>query len=475
MTTTIDKPKSRFQQLIQTLQQALSLVEAPGGLEPTDRAMAGWRLSNQVWDLIDYSDWLLDIYYGEGGEMFALVADSNANLYQVPITIVNDSVVMGERVAVQEMFVPVSQSNTPKMRTFVQNGKRRWAMIAATSVVNRVGELDSKGLFDDFIQHFNNGDYATPFLTFYHEDTALEMGTVTDIMRHGNVLFVAGDWHENNSLADACIRALENDPDGEWGVSVGFMPLAAPEIITVGSGVEIPVYQSGYLIEVSMLLERHAANWFTRFRNGRIQRMSKVTKEMLERVFGENSAELEDWAGKLDDTERAITQSGLITRDADTEADSDGAGAAELETEAQAVDVVLDDATITGIAEALLANDSFRAALVDAAGATMEETALAEVTQGLLDRMERMEKRLADTAGDVDALLSDAEQQQQSRQSDAPRRTMRLTTTTRPRVARSEDVPTNPARRGGAARFEKTPDGVDFADQANTVLDRIPE
>mgnify|MGYP002682879412 CR=1 FL=1 len=56
-----------------------------------------------------------------------------------------------ERIA-QLVIVPVQQARTFSVRRQA-DGAYRWTMIAATSVLNRVGEIDSAELFDTFVAH----------------------------------------------------------------------------------------------------------------------------------------------------------------------------------------------------------------------------------------------------------------------------------------------------------------------------------
>lgn len=54
------------------------------------------------------------------------------------------------------------------------DGRWRWFSISATSVLNRVGEIDSRELFDNFIRRFPEQN-TKPFRTFYHKGEAARM------------------------------------------------------------------------------------------------------------------------------------------------------------------------------------------------------------------------------------------------------------------------------------------------------------
>lgn len=421
--------------LREILAQAVALLEPTANGQPIDRAMAEWHIRDQLWSLIPWEDWLLDLYTDTGGTRFALVLDNEARLIQVPFEVVNDQVVLGERVPVMQVFMPVQQAApSVRLRVAEVNGKRRWYAIAATSVLNRVGEIDSRTLFDDFVQHFNAGEFDEPYLTFYHEDEKLRLGSIDTVARFEYSLFLSGEFDEG-VLAQAAADAIERDADTDnpWGMSIGFMPLEAPDILDIGSGISFPVYTRGYLVESSMLRERHAANWFTQMRNMEVHRVAnEIARDELAGILKgkADDATIDALLARVNGVNRHIEEAGLITRDA-------AQIEAATETVAQDVEVEMDETTINSLAGALVGNPSFQT-LVQEAVADAAATAVGEAIVPVNQALDTIRKRLSDVDADVEALLGEA----QEREADAPstaKRRYNLTMRPRERHAETDD------------------------------------
>lgn len=420
------KKSGRWEEIGKVLRKALFLIDTDSTDSPTEeveRAMALWRLHNLLWEAIGWENWLLDIYFDTGGAMFALVADNDANLFRVGFEIVNDQVVVGEWVRVTEEFVPVQQAaKTPRLRISEVNGRKRYCAIAATSVLNRVGEIDSRALFDDIVRQFHEGTHDAPYLTFYHEGEQLRLGSIDVVARFGHVLFISGEL-DDHAFALACADAVDRDAESDpWGISIGFMPTAQPELLRLADDIEIPVYTSGYLVEASLLRERHAASWFTVARNkGVLRAVSEISKEELEKVLKGrvSDEELEAWTARINATERHIRDKGLIARDVPAETETTGAEAVSAE-----VEVELDEATLGDIAGAVVGNKGFQALLTEAVSKAVSDT-LAPVQQAI----QALRQRVDEARQDVDALLeveAEREAEMDADRGDAARRRIHL-------------------------------------------------
>jgi hypothetical protein len=107
--------------------------------------------------------WLQDLYY-DAGELFA-VTISAGRLYRWPVTVVGDLVTLGDPVAVVVEFAESSERVIERVatrppgllsRAVRQTRDGRWigCSILCTATVNKMGILDSRQLFDSFVERF---------------------------------------------------------------------------------------------------------------------------------------------------------------------------------------------------------------------------------------------------------------------------------------------------------------------------------
>lgn len=331
-----------------------------------ERATSLERVYSQIYmklrDEDEYS-YPMSLYVDDNGrDLFCLVAQSG-KIFQVPISVSKDDVTLGTWVRVEETFTPVEQSFRVHRQ---KDGKYRWTCIAGTTILNRVGEIDSSELFDSFIEHAERtGEY--PRLDFYHlGDTnpeAWEFGTADFLTREGVCYIASGLFDEDHPLAKATIQACQRDGD-IWGNSVEFYALSKPEIIIADPEVKVPVYKKGKNTRISLVLEEDAAGLFTLYNvNGRTERtMDAKTKEKLTALFGEDSKELEAFIGQfeqsVDGVNRTVKDENLIHRsktdDEDTKAENEDAPDGDEDDE-----IVLDDEAIAVIAQQVTQSKEF--------------------------------------------------------------------------------------------------------------------
>jgi hypothetical protein len=256
---------------------------------------------------------LVDVYL-DGASMFAVFA-MNGLLYKADIMLASGGVVMGDPVQVEIQYAPVAQS----LKTLRQaDGKYRWfAFPAATAVLNRSGELDSRQLFESFVKRIEDGA-PYPYLTFYHVGEAIKLGLADYVAVDGYTLLMSGLW-DAGALPQAVRQAIENDPD-YYGISIGyFYQPETKERLQVGEGITIPVYTDGILVEASILAEQDASCLFTGAYTEGVNRMNKKAKDELEKIVAGNP-ELEAQVAELEkhvDEVNASTE-GLIRREKET-------------------------------------------------------------------------------------------------------------------------------------------------------------
>jgi len=288
-------------------------------------------------------DWccMLDIY-PDGNNLFAIVAQSG-KLYRVPVTVTNDEVSLGQWTQVEEQYTPVPQQQQSFRVHRQKDGKYRWTAIAGTTVLNRVGEIDSSELFDSFIEYAaRTGDY--PRLDFYHlgieNPQAWEFGTADYLAREGVCYIASGVFDEDHPLAQATIRSCENGKLN-WGNSVEFYASAKEELVVVNPEVKVPMYKRGRNSRISLVLEEDAAGLFTQYAISQevTRTMDQKTREKLTALYGGDEAGLkaflDQFETQVDGVNRTVKDKNLIHRAADAQAETEveDETAAEDETE----------------------------------------------------------------------------------------------------------------------------------------------
>lgn len=405
-----------FQRLAEMFRQWASELERPPEVAaPEERAVSIGQIFSQLdkalWDIDPAAaeaagfppgsyPWLNDLYV-EDGQMTAILA-AGGKLYRAPVMLEGTTATVGTVQEVEVQFAPVRMGAVRVVRQ--ADGHYRWFAIAETAVLNRVGEIDSRAMFDEWVAQVEAGD--RPALRFFH-DSRLDFGTVDHLAREDAVLIASGLFDEESPLAQAFVDALAKGR-GTWGTSVGFIPGVPPELWQVAEGVTVPVYTTGTLREISVLPEDCAASWFTGI-NAEVTRMQKKTLDALILLYGDEEA-ARAFAAEVDAKNRAIQDGGLITRAEDAASDEPPADEPEPqpdpeptpepdpEPEPQPREVVLDEEGAQAIADRVAAGfdarfEELRAAiegLPQPPDLTPLQTALADVTKRL-EALERSE------------------------------------------------------------------------------------
>lgn len=249
---------------------------------------------------------LIDVYL-DGPTMYAVVA-MNGLLYKYDIMLTSSGVAMGIPVQVEINYAPVAQSIHTTRQA---NGKYRWfAFPAATAVLNRSGELDSRQLFESFVKRIESGEAEYPFLSFYHVGEKINLGRADYVAVDGYTLLMSGTW-DDEPLAQATRRAIEANPD-YYGISIGYKyQPESKERLTVSEGISIPVYTDGVLVECSILAEKDAACLYTGAYTEGVNRMNSKAKTELEKIAGDDPA-LVALVGEL------VTQVDSVNQDIET-------------------------------------------------------------------------------------------------------------------------------------------------------------
>lgn len=300
-----------------------SVYEAAEREPPEEaRAMDSWELLSQIDTAIFESEehgyaYLMDVYFDDNS-IYA-IANSEGRLYKIPFVISGNDVTLGAWQAVEHEFAPVEQRSAFTVKRQA-DGRYRWFSQSCTAVLNRSGEIDSTELFDNFIRRL--AEYGYPYRTFYHQGEAFRTGQADFVARDGYVLITSG-LYDDTELAQLEVRARENDPD-YWGESISYFPLQR-EVIRIAD-VNIPVYTDGYMSEISTLPEQDAAALFTK--TNQKQEVSRMLQGKALDAFmklaadaGMDATAAQAWLEQnVDETNRQISDTGLIARAQDDEA-----------------------------------------------------------------------------------------------------------------------------------------------------------
>lgn len=450
-----------FAEALELVRDAFSGDDGDAGEQETDRAVSTQSIYEQIVKTMYDMDGegepsrLLDVYHDDG-EMYAICV-REGKLYRVNLTIDGAGVMIApydQWLQVTEAFPIVagvsfeseeeggdgeSEEGYRSLRVIRQaNGRARFLAAACTAYLNRVGEIDSRALFDNFVKRG-----TMPFLTFYHQGESLRMGQADYVARDGNVLIISGLF-DDTPLGNACADGIERDGD-YWGTSIGYRPMAQPSKLRVGD-IEIDVYEDGELAELSVLPERKAAALFTNLRK-EVNRMKPDVKDALTKLVGPDLAD--EFEARVDATNQRAVDDGLIAREDDTQPVEaapendvpEPPAAPEPQPEPQEREVELDEAALGVIVEKVLSHEKF--------------TDLATIVQSAVAKLTEMAAEASRAAEATNVRLAQLERSEADKKSewleDVPQKT-NLTVTYKPREVHPASAIDDPVERTKAIR-----------------------
>lgn len=390
--------------------------------EKQERALSMEILYDKVWQLAAErypAAWLLNVFADDNNDLFAIL-QQDGDLYRSALTVTDGATVeMADWVEVKLDFPQVQTRTVIRQQA---DGRFRWISRSATSVLNRVAEIDSTALFDNFVRHIEEtGEY--PIRQFYHLGEQFRTGQADFVARDGNVLLTSG-LYDDTALARAEIEAIAKEPD-YWGESIGYHPLDR-ELVEIARGIQIPVYIDGVLKEISVLPEDSAANLFTAVRLKERTVLNGKIKETFVKLFGDEAA-AEQWlAENVDELNRSIEASGLVTRNQEEEAPAPEEPAQETPP------VEIDDTVIEAVVARMQAVENEEILRLRA---TVDEldTKLTGVT-------EQATQALTDIVTRLEVLEQDEEAKKRQWQEDMPRNAVATKVIYRPRERHKDEV-----------------------------------
>lgn len=368
------------------------------------------------------------MYASEDGGLFVIL-HQDMKLYRSEIEWQDGEMMLSDWKEVSMEFVPRSQTTITRQA----DGSVRWLSISATATINKVGEIDSRQLFDNFAKRAEeSGQY--PQRIFYHENGQKYVTGQADFLARSGNCYITGGVYNDSFLALAEIKAREAEPDF-WGDSIGYQPMGPVEFIKL-RGLDIPVYTDGVNVEISTLPKKEAASLFVHTEVKRA--MNQRQLEALAKLAFEGDVErAKQWVEENpDEVNRQIDQRGLITR-----ADGEEGQPTEFELTDEVIQVI-----ITRMAE----NEVIRAQT-----AKLDEQA--QALAGLQEKLASVETvlaRIEQRLGTVEQ--TDQEKRRQIAQ-DLPANAVVTRLTYRPSVERGREQAERPS---DAEVAEKTLDGI---------------
>jgi hypothetical protein len=397
------------------------IFKAVGVTEVEERGIAMSALYEQVWLLlsqIDESAWLNELYIDDVGTLNAIFS-LRGMLYKAPVIVLDGTATLGAMTEVQVEYTPRERGLSIQRQA---DGTYRWFAITETCVLLRVGEIDSKALFDSLVANIATDGY--PVLRFFHEGT-LDFGVADWASREGNCLLASGTMEAK--WAEALLRSMGEG--NRWGTSNGFEPTRPAEMWEVTEGLQIPVYQEGVWREISVLPENRAASWFTDLSvQPEVMRMRKEVADKLRELFGDAAESMID---NVDTTNRDIDRSGMIVREetvAEAVVVEDTPAVPvvpEAVTESPTTEYVVEEDLLTVIEERL-------AKMIPDVGAMVSPIAEQVRTLG-----ESLGAALTEVRTRLDALEVEDDQKRETWTADLPRK--RVEVTYRPRQANEQE------------------------------------
>jgi hypothetical protein len=270
--------------------------------------------------------WLQDLYYDEG-QLFAITI-SAGRLYRWPVSVDGDSVAVGEPVAVVVEFAETGtqvdketgkqgeRTGATGLPGFLSTAVRRTAdgrwvgcSILCTATVNKLGILDSRQLFDSFVERFK-GD-GTEYVNVLHLGGAKsQIGFLRHVWREEKLLVGIYEFFRDDPLAEAAARTLSTDEDGFWGGSIEFKHFGDPQLVEVADGVKLPMTHDGQLFGYSLARNQDCAAWYTG--NVVMERaMTKREREIALELLGDEEL-VDQLQEQLGEANRALD--GAVTR-----------------------------------------------------------------------------------------------------------------------------------------------------------------
>lgn len=398
------------------------------------QSIAFAEIYNQIWNAIYLIDealgtysWIVDVYLESDDRIFAVISQ-NGKLFKQHFSLEDDVLLIGD---IEEIDLDSVEPNEQQQRTQIyqqKDGRYRWLSIAATTALNKNAELNSKELYDSFIDHINEtGEY--PILNFYHQPNT-RLGIADYVARDDNLYILSGTF-DNNEYGIAAAKGIANKED-YWGDSIEFWALEGKwlEVDIEQETVYLPVYTAGINTAVSILPEKDARCLGTvHISNNKNQSrglvdMDEKVKEELNVLFDGDEELVDSFAQSADSINQEINET-MVHQSADIEETETVEEETEdvEETETEDVIVELDETFIDDLLVDLSENESFEQHLE-----TRFEQFSLPIVQRLQTQIENLQnelKQVKQTLQQNQEKLQETEVEQRERwENDLPQKTI---------------------------------------------------
>lgn len=344
------------QQVMYALDEYNSQMTGPEGSDPG--GMSGDMSGN------DYH-WLQDLYVADDQSLFAITC-SNGKLYRWPIQVGTDNTVtLSPAQEVKPMFA-TPQAQTLKKIQKRTDGRYEGFAIMGTCALNKDGEIDTRRLFDCFVNRFKGN---REYINIYHlGGDVTRIGEITMIFREGNLL-VGHYVLDDNPVANAAGATLAADTNGEWGGSIEFLSDDAGTPVEIAQGIIANMYLSGTLQGFSIARAIRGAAWGTSHYLTRTPIMDKKTLADITQLLGNDPAALQEFESWVDGANLRLKDS--ITRTTEEPTADPVVVAQATAPVTQAVtplpdgtmpEITVDDDLLAAITQAVQDSEWFRAA-----------------------------------------------------------------------------------------------------------------
>lgn len=277
--------------------------------------------------------WIMD-FVVENQRNYVVFTDFG-KLYRAEYVVQDNIVTLLDAEEVRMEYTPLERSRISIRR---EDDRLILYGIASAATLNRVGEIDSTKLFDSFEKQYEEKEYGAT-LRFYHVPE-WDFGTIDYVGRLNNVLLFVAEVDKESKFA----KQIESVDLSEYGFSIGF---ASDDYSVEQIGeTNIRVFNSGTLVEISLLKEKDAASYFTGLMG--VDRMGKTKEKMKEELLafiGDEQA-ADELLEQAEIRNRTIEGENLVRREgAPDEAPE------ETEEEDVTEEIVVDDGLVEQIAE----------------------------------------------------------------------------------------------------------------------------
>lgn len=194
----------------------------------------------------------------------------------------------------------------------MEDGSHRWIKVSSTAFRDRESEIVStEGIAKSIARADESGAYGP--LLFWH--TPASLGTCDFQAQDGVCLVESGLWNPTPA-ADAARKSIDASPSN-WGVSIGFLPLAKQEGVIIKGAKVNRIWTDLQIVERSILPSSQAASLFTQSIS-RGNDMEQKKKDALLELLGNDEDLVQKVLSATEDINQKANDPDAVFKDTDT-------------------------------------------------------------------------------------------------------------------------------------------------------------